>query len=236
MDGVEYVYSASMENKAQVIVRFYVGENRENALVKLYNKLYSNQDTIPASVSNWAVKPVEIDDVPIVVAALYSTDPDEIGTYELRRIATQATQRLNSLDDTNIVKVTGGQSRVVEVALDASAMASRKTTIDDLQRAFNVSHAKQSAGYLHQQEEVFLLESGQFFQNAHELSQLVVNVIDGKPVYLGDVATITDGPEEASTDTWIQYGHGDFQSYPSVFYLRSKTKWFKRRRCCRRSA
>ncbi|WP_262415421.1 efflux RND transporter permease subunit [Vibrio sp. SCSIO 43132] len=217
IDGVEYVYSASMENKAQVIVRFYVGENRENALVKLYNKLYSNQDTIPASVSNWAVKPVEIDDVPIVVAALYSTDPDEIGTYELRRIATQATQRLNSLDDTNIVKVTGGQSRVVEVALDASAMASRKTTIDDLQRAFNVSHAKQSAGYLHQQGQVFLLESGQFFQNAHEISQLVVNVIDGKPVYLGDVATITDGPEEASTDTWIQYGHGDFQSYPSVF-------------------
>ncbi|MGR5471047.1 efflux RND transporter permease subunit, partial [Vibrio astriarenae] len=47
IDGVEYVYSSSMEGFAQVIVRFYVGENREDALVKLYNKLYSNQDKVP---------------------------------------------------------------------------------------------------------------------------------------------------------------------------------------------
>ncbi len=63
IDGVEYVYSSSMEGAAQVIVRFYVGENREDALVKLYNKLYSNQDKVPPSVTNWLVKPVEIDDV-----------------------------------------------------------------------------------------------------------------------------------------------------------------------------
>ncbi|MGU3846434.1 efflux RND transporter permease subunit, partial [Vibrio diabolicus] len=86
-DGVEYVYSSSMEGAAQVIVRFYVGENREDALVKLYNKLYSNQDKVPPSVTNWLVKPVEIDDVPIVVAAIYSTDPDILDRHQLRRIA-----------------------------------------------------------------------------------------------------------------------------------------------------
>ncbi|MDP2572382.1 efflux RND transporter permease subunit [Vibrio penaeicida] len=217
IDGVEYVYSTSMENKAQVIVRSYVGENRENALVKLYNKLYSNQDIVPSSVANWVVKPVEIDDVPIVVAALYSTDHEQLGTFELKRIATQATQRLKSLDDTNIVKVTGGQSRVVEIKLDASAMASRKTTLDDLQGAFRLSHAKESAGTFHQLGEVYYLESGQFFSSADELGSLVVNVIDGKPVYLRDVALITDGPEEPTTDTWIQYGTTNDTFYPAVF-------------------
>ncbi len=54
IDGVEYVYSSSMKGAAQVIVRYYVGEGREDALVKLYNKLYSNQDRIPSSVTSWA--------------------------------------------------------------------------------------------------------------------------------------------------------------------------------------
>ncbi len=227
IDGVEDVYSSSMENSAQVIVRYYVGESREDALIKLYNKIYSNQDKIPASVTSWAIKPVEIDDVPIVVASLYSTQPDSISTYELRRIAQQATQRLKALDSTNIVKVFGGQPRVIEVALDPSAMASRMTTIDDLQNAFQLSHQKKSAGITHQQGNVFHLESGQFFHDASELGSLVVNVVNGKPVYLRDVASITDGPSEVENDTWYQKGSASGQitdTHPAVFLSVAKQK------------
>lgn len=227
IDGVEYVYSSSMKGAAQVIVRYYVGEGREDALVKLYNKLYSNQDRIPSSVTSWAVKPIEIDDVPIVVAALYSKNPEQIDRYELRRIATQATQRLKSLDSTNMVEVIGGQSRNVEVALNSAAMASRKTTIDDLQNAFKLSHHKQDSGLIHQSGNVYALESGQFFTKAEELGSLVVNVVNGKPVYLQDVASIIDGPEEASNDTWFQYGPAAEQSsdvYPAVFISVAKQK------------
>ncbi|SON53288.1 efflux RND transporter permease subunit [Vibrio tapetis] len=227
IDGVEDVYSSSMENGAQVIVRYYVGESREGALIKLYNKIYSNQDKIPPSVTNWAIKPVEIDDVPIVVASLYSTQPDNISTYELRRIAQQATQRLKALDSTNIVKVFGGQPRIIEVALDPSAMASRMTTIDDLQNAFKLSHQKQSAGITHQAGNVFQLESGQFFNDASELGSLVVNVVNGKPVYLRDVALITDGPSEAENDTWYQKGSASGQvseTHPAVFLSVAKQK------------
>jgi len=49
-----------------VTVRFYVGEDREDSLVKVWNKLMSSRDSIPSIVSQWTVKPVEIDDVPIV--------------------------------------------------------------------------------------------------------------------------------------------------------------------------
>ncbi|WED24408.1 efflux RND transporter permease subunit [Vibrio sp. JC009] len=227
IDGVEYVYSSSMRGAAQVIVRYFVGEQREDALIKLYNKLYSNQDKIPSTVSNWMVKPVEIDDVPIVIASLYSTKPEQIGTYELRRIAEQATHRLKALDSTNVVKVTGGQPRTVEVALDASSMAGRRTSIEDLRNAFALTHTKQESGLIHQSGNVYQLESGQFFQNAEDLSRLVVNVVDGKPVYLQDVATITDGPEEPQTDTWFQYGPSEGEPsevYPAVFISVAKQK------------
>lgn len=227
IDGVEFVYSASMEGASQVIVRFFVGESREDALVKLYNKLYSNQDSIPSSVSHWIVKPIEIDDVPIVVASLYSTDPAAISGYELRRIAQQATQRLKALSHTNSVRIIGGQSRVVEIELDSTAMASRRTTLDDLQRAFSVSHNKVSSGLIHQAGKVYQLESGQFFTHAEQLSNLVINVVNGKPVYLEDVAVIRDGAEEASSDTWFQLGSANSQAstpYPAVFISVAKQK------------
>ncbi|HRS82556.1 MAG TPA: efflux RND transporter permease subunit, partial [Smithellaceae bacterium] len=84
--GVEYVYSIVRPGHNLTIVRFYVGENLEDSLVKLYNKLMSNYDLIPPGVSAPMVKPKSIDDVPILALTLWSSQPRYTG-YELRRIA-----------------------------------------------------------------------------------------------------------------------------------------------------
>lgn len=195
IDGVEYVYSQSMTNQALVIVRFYVGEDREDSLVKLYNKLYSNQDQIPAVVRNWSVKPVEIDDVPMLVAALYSTDP-AIEHYQLRRLAEQATQKLKAIRNTNQVTVSGGLSRLIQIELDNEALAAHQTSIQDVERAIRVSNLRQHAGTLQQANRSITLQSGDFLRSASDVGQTVVNVINGQPVYLRDVASVTDGPAE----------------------------------------
>ena len=54
--GVEYVYSTSMSGQAMVIVQFYVGEDIERSLVKLYNELMKNMDKMPQGVSMPLVK------------------------------------------------------------------------------------------------------------------------------------------------------------------------------------
>jgi multidrug efflux pump subunit AcrB len=103
IDGVEYVYSMSRPERCVVTVRFYVGQNRVDSLVKIYNKIYSNTDRIPAAVQSWVVKPVEIDDVPIVVAVLWSDNPQLTGDYELRRLAEEVEHDLQSIENTNRV-------------------------------------------------------------------------------------------------------------------------------------
>ena len=70
IDGVEYVYSMSREDQAIITVRFYVGEDRERSLVKLFKKMDENADLVPPGVAGWVVKPVEIDDVPVVTLTL----------------------------------------------------------------------------------------------------------------------------------------------------------------------
>ncbi len=227
IDGVEYVYSQSNRDYANVTVRFYVGEDREDSLVKLYNKIYSSQDQIPAVVKTWAVKPVEIDDVPIIVAALYSTDPEQHDAFALRRIAEQATQKLKAVDNTNQVSVVGGQARTIQIALDSVGLAAHSTTIADVARAIQVSNTQVSAGELHQQGRVIQVESGAFFASAAELANTVVNVVNERAVYLRDVAEITDGPEQAKNYTAF-YPGPEFTGMTNSAVVESGTMYGKK--------
>jgi multidrug efflux pump subunit AcrB len=91
IDGVEHVYSMSRRDQSMVTVRFYVGQDRERAMVKIRDKVDGNRDLVPPGVTDWLVKPVEIDDVPIVTLTL--TSPDT-GAADLRRIAEEVEARL----------------------------------------------------------------------------------------------------------------------------------------------
>ncbi|MGI9403454.1 MAG: efflux RND transporter permease subunit, partial [Hyphomicrobium sp.] len=123
IDGVEHVYSASYPGRAIVTVRFYVGEDREDSLVKIYNKLFSNIDVIPPDVANWVVKPIEIDDVPIVIATLWSEQPNLIDDHALRRIAEEVEIELQAVPDTNRTAIVGGRPRVIRVELQPEALS-----------------------------------------------------------------------------------------------------------------
>lgn len=91
IDGVEYVYSMSRDDNATITVRFYVGQDRERSLVKLFKKLNENAQSIPVGVSGWVMKPVEIDDVPVVTLAVTGADDN---SYALRRIGEELVERL----------------------------------------------------------------------------------------------------------------------------------------------
>ncbi len=203
--GVEHVYSSSMTGQAAVTLRFYVGQDREESILNTYNKLYSNQDEIPGVVSNWLVRPIEVDDVPIVLLALWSDAPQRYDDFELRRMAEDISTHLQGIPKTSEVSVSGGRPRTVRILIDAQSMAARKTTAADIVAALQVSNVLQSASSWAFNNDSIMLESGDFLRDTSELNTFVVNVLDGVPVYLADVATIVDGPEEPNSYTWIDF-------------------------------
>ncbi|MDN3638636.1 efflux RND transporter permease subunit [Simiduia curdlanivorans] len=220
--GVEHVYSRSMTGRAAVTLRFYVGEDREDAILNTYNKLFSNQNKIPGVVEQWLVRPVEVDDVPIMVLALWSDKPERYTDFELRRFAEELSTSLQAIPQTSEVNVVGGRPRTVTVYIDPESLSARKTTTADIVAALQVSNLLQSGGYWAFNNQAIEMESGDFIRSLEELKQLVVNVIDGVPVYLQEVAHINDGPAEPSYYTWIDFapGHPAFKAandgYPMV--------------------
>src|SRR4051794_31235435 len=105
IDGVEHVYSMSRPGEAVGTVRVYVGENREASLVKLHNKILMSTDAVPPGVTGWVVKPVEIDDMPLVNVTLWSATADDLA---LRRVAEQVEVALQGVPDTARTEVVGG--------------------------------------------------------------------------------------------------------------------------------
>ncbi len=209
IDGVQYVYSMSQSGRAVVTARFYVGEDREDSLVKLYNKVDSNIDQIPQSVRSWVVKPIEIDDVPIVIVTLWSDDIRRYDDHQLHRIAQELQNDLQAIPDTNRVWVTGGRPREIRVELDAQRMASRSTSPLQIARALQQSNIHTRAGTFDQQNQSVIVEAGTNFRDVRELENLVVQVVQGRPVYLKDIAEIIDGPSEPEGYSWIQFGPAD---------------------------
>ena len=123
--GVEYIYSTSSPGMAMAIVRFLVGEDEEDAIVRLNQKMSANFDLIPPGASHPLVKPRSIDDVPILGLTLWS---EELDHFMLRRVAAQVHDEIKQVSDVSEVTLIGGQRRRVRVDLDISRL-----------EAFNVS-------------------------------------------------------------------------------------------------
>jgi len=204
IDGVEYVYSMSREDMAIVTVRFYVGEDRENSLVKLHNKITMNIDAAPPIVKGWVVKPVEIDDVPIVNISLYS---DRYDDYELRRIGEEVLSRLSKVKDISRAEIVGGRKREIRVEVLPERMSGLGVSLLEVQKALQEADASVTAGKFSRFNKEVTVTSKSFLSSSNEVSSLMVGVHNGRPVYLRDIANVFDGPEESKSYSRIGYSN-----------------------------
>jgi multidrug efflux pump subunit AcrB len=214
IDGVEYVYSISRKDSASVTVRFFVGEDREDSLIKLHNTILKNQALVPSIVTGWAVKPVEIDDVPIVSLTLYPEKgySDRYSDFDLRRIAEELYHRLAELENISRVSIYSGRSREVRVEISPERLAGYNISPLEVQEALRGADRSMSAGCFIAANKRKDVVSQSFLLSADEAAALVVGVSDGNPVYLRDVADIIDGPAEPRSYSRIGF---------SDFYLKS---------------
>jgi multidrug efflux pump subunit AcrB len=203
MDGVRHIYSVSRPGTALVTVRFQVGYDRTKALVEIYNKLESNRDAIPPGVTGWIIKPVGIDDVPILTLTLYSAAEDDA---HLRRIADEILYRMQEVPDTGRSFVVGGRPRQMRVMLDPQRLAGHDLTVLEVERALRGANVNLRVGTFARDNQEFVMESGPFLTSAADLRELVIAARGGRPVYLREVARVIDGPAEA--ETYVNLGFG----------------------------
>ncbi len=203
IDGVEHVYSISRRDQSMVTVRFYVGQDRDRAMVKIRDKIDANLDLVPPGVRGWLVKPVEIDDVPILTLTLFSKT---LPAFEVRRVAEEVKARMDSARDISLTQVTGGQKREMIVEADVEAMAARGVTIGAIGQALQRNNAGALAGEATEGNVTRKLLVRPALASREELLATVVSQQDGRIVRVEDVARVLDGPSEP--ESYVHLGFG----------------------------
>lgn len=194
ISGVEYVYSTSSRGQSLVIVRFLVGTSQEDALIKVYSKLYSNFDRMPPGVSQPLIKARSIDDVPILSVTVWG---ERYSGFQLRAIADEIQHNIEQVADVSETSVIGGQPRTMRVVLSTTKLSAYSLSLMTVVGRLQAANAALQAGSFAENNSEVRVDAGNLFTSSKDLENVVVAVDHGRAVYLRDVAEkIADGPAE----------------------------------------
>lgn len=225
--GVEYVYSTSMQGQAMLIVQFFVGQDVERSMVKLYDELLKNMDKMPQGVTMPLIKTRAIDDVPVLGLTLWS---EQHSDYELKQLGEVLTNEIKKINDVAAVNIIGGRSREVKVMLDKDKMAGNHVDFLSISKFLQGNNAQLFSGTMLQHDSSFAVQTGNFLNTAEDVANLIVGSNANQPVFLKQVAQITEGPETANQYVLFGYGKSDtlqqhFKSaYPAITLAIAKKK------------
>ena len=203
IEGVRHVHSTSRPGLAVATVEFEAGVPRQPALVRLYDKVFSHQDWMPAGlgVGRPLVKPKGIDDVPVMALTLWTDDPDR-GARDLAEVAHTLETELKRIPGTRDVFTLGAPERALMVTLDPARLASHGLTVGELAGALQAANLARQAGERVGADGVVQVTSGSFLSSREDVAGLVLGVAGGQPVRLADVAAINDAADAPSSYVW----------------------------------
>jgi len=217
--GVRHTYTASERGRAMVTVRFKVGEEMGASIVKVHDKLQSNMDKIPPDVSQPLVKPVGVDDVPVVTLTLWSKDVDD---GALRLLSMDLLQRLGEVKNAGKGFIVGGREDQVKVEVMPERLSGYGISLQQVAQTIQTANAEKTAGDLESGGLSFAVRTGSFLTNAKEIGRLVVAIRQGAPVYVRDVARVSQEPADPNkmvaffTGPAYEGETGSADGYPAV--------------------
>ena len=210
MSGVEHVYSVSRPGMAVLTVQFEVGVPRLDALVRLHDTIAANRDWVAPELGTLEpiIKAKGIDDVPVVALTFSSADARR-GAYEHERIAHAVEAELKRVPGTREVQTLGGPGRAVRVLLDADRLASHGVSALDVRNALQLANVALPSGRLVHANREIVVETGNYLESAMDVKGLVVGTLEGRPVFVSDVADVADGPDQPARYVWTGDAAGE---------------------------
>ena len=203
--GVEHVYSMSMRDRSVVTVRFYVGEDKEKALVRIQEKMQENMQNVPPGVTGWQENTLEIDDVPIVTLTLFSPDA-KYTPYELRRFAEEMKSRIDSLRNISLSQIDGGYPREIMIMPDIEKMASRGVSLSMITDVIRRNNSVRTVGSVNNGEHFLRIIAGPGIEDLNDVKNTVIKANKDGLVLLSDIAEVKDGPKEQTSYVSIGFG------------------------------
>ena len=223
--GVEHVYSQTQDDQAMVTVRFVVGTDEDDAVLRVNDKIRANLDKIPIGIPEPLVVGHGINDVAIVVLTL-SPQPEAAARWtdqDLYDLARKLRYELAKVDNIGSSYIAGTGAEEIQVQPDPEKLALFGVTLQQLVAKVRGANQEFVAGSLRDAGVARTLAAGQTLRGVPDIGLLLLTTRDGRPVYVRDVAQVMIGPSPAEDRVWnLTPGHNAWDRVPAVSLALSK--------------
>lgn len=196
INGVKHVYGTALEGLASVVLEFEVGEDKDNAMVRLYDHVLRNKHRLPPGAGEPSIQAIDIDDVPVFTVTLSS---QQYTDHDLRRMAERMLERLRGVKGTGIGYVTGGMSREIRIETQPERLQAYGVNIDQLATAIRNADIDKSLGMRVYQQENRSLRVDASLKTAEQIGNIIVHSDGRQVVRVSDLAKVVDGPPSERT-------------------------------------
>ena len=195
VQGIENVYSMSMDNVGIVNVMYFIGENREDSNLKLYDKVMQNMDHLPKGAMQPLIKPFDIDiDVPIITIAFYKDDNSKLSLVEFNEKLRDFKHKINSIE--NVAKTTlhGSHKEQYNIEVDVGKLSAYHLSMGQIMMAVkglatNVPDVKGKTF----DNKLVMFGISNAIGSIEDVKDVMVANYRGSPIYLRDVARVEQG-------------------------------------------
>ncbi|WP_316862376.1 efflux RND transporter permease subunit [uncultured Cohaesibacter sp.] len=229
INGIDHVYSNTYDDMVVVTARFLVGTDSDAAILRVHDKVNANLDQIPVGISQPLIVGRGIDDVAITVLTL-SPQPNVAKNWTdstLYNIADELRVELAKLDDIGLTYIVGGQTDQIRVEPDPEKLALYGVTLQQLVGKVQAANKSFMASSIREAGKSVPVAVGQTLHGVPDIGLLLLTTLDGRPVYVKDVATIVVGDSQQDHRVWNlkrQEGAEGFEKLPAVSLAIAKRK------------
>jgi HAE1 family hydrophobic/amphiphilic exporter-1 len=209
VNKVKKVSSISQEGVSVVMIEFEWGTNLDFAAQDVRDRIGLYRNYLPEDASDPLVVKFSFSQFPIV---FYGVTSDKRSVRELKNIVEDnVADRLERLDGVASAQVFSPEVREILVEVDRSALETRNLTLDHIVQALKFENLNLPAGHIERGHSEYLVRTVGEFQSLEDIRNIIVgSTIEGKPIYLKDVAEVKDTIKETRYLSSIQRKKGVF--------------------------
>jgi multidrug efflux pump subunit AcrB len=220
IDGVEHVYSQTVDDRVIVTARFLVGTDADDAILRVHEKIRANLDRIPVGIPEPLIVGRGINDVAVVVLTL-SPKPDAAARWtdkDLYQLADELGAELVKTDNVGLTYISGGNPQQIRIEPDPEKLALFGVTLQQLVAKVRDANRSFQAGAVRDNDTMRDVAAGQTLSGKPDVGLLLVTTRDNRPVYVRDVASVVIGPSPEEHRVWMDTPgtEGHWQRVPAV--------------------
>jgi multidrug efflux pump subunit AcrB len=190
---INKITSTSLQDFSAIVIEFSTSVKTDEALQKIRDAVDKARKDLPTDLTQEpTVQEISLSELPIM-AVNVSGDYDAV---KLGDFAGTLKDRIEELPAISRVDLIGSPTREIQVNVDKYKMEVAKVSYTDIEQAIQRENADISGGLLEVGEQKRTLRVNGQFNNALDLEQVIVKNITGAPIYLRDIARITDTVRE----------------------------------------